>query len=151
MKVLVTGGAGHIGSHIVERLIDRGDEVLVIDNYQTGRRDNLQSHENLSIVEDSIANTELVCKVFEDFKPEILVHAGDTVLQGTPVLKVGSTGYSTGPHAHFEVRINGEYVQPLDYITSYSNQTTETNAEPSNENITNTTKIELETKNEVEE
>lgn len=75
MKVLVTGGAGHIGSHIVERLIDRGDEVLVIDNYQTGRRDNLQSHENLSIVEDSIANTELVCKVFEDFKPEILVHA----------------------------------------------------------------------------
>ena len=82
---------------------------------------------------------------------EILVHAGDTVLQGTPVLKVGSTGYSTGPHAHFEVRINGEYVQPLDYITSYSNQTTETNAEPSNENITNTTKIELETKNEVEE
>lgn len=75
MKVLVTGGAGHIGSHIVERLIDRGDEVLVIDNYQTGRRDNLQSHENLSIVEDSIANTELVCKVFEDFKPEVLVHA----------------------------------------------------------------------------
>lgn len=82
---------------------------------------------------------------------EILVHAGDTVLQGTPVLKVGSTGYSTGPHAHFEVRINGEYVQPLDYITSYSNQTTETNAEPLNENITNTMKIELETKNEVEE
>lgn len=51
---------------------------------------------------------------------EILVQAGDTVFQGTPVLKVGSTGYSTGPHAHFEVRINGEYVQPLDYITSYS-------------------------------
>lgn len=55
---------------------------------------------------------------------EILVQAGDTVFQGTPVLKVGSTGYSTGPHAHFEVRINGEYVQPLDYITSYSNQNT---------------------------
>ena len=51
---------------------------------------------------------------------EILVAVGDTILQGTPVLKVGSTGYSTGPHAHFEVRIAGEYVQPLDYITSYS-------------------------------
>lgn len=52
---------------------------------------------------------------------EILVNVGDTVFQGTPVLKVGSTGYSTGAHAHFEVRIAGEYVQPLDYITSYSN------------------------------
>lgn len=45
---------------------------------------------------------------------------GDIVTQGTPILAVGSTGYSTGPHAHFEVRIKGEYVEPLDYITSYN-------------------------------
>ena len=51
---------------------------------------------------------------------EILVNVGDTIYQGHPVLKVGSSGYSTGPHAHFEVRINGQYVEPLDYITSYS-------------------------------
>ena len=51
---------------------------------------------------------------------EILVEVGDIVFQGHPVLKVGNTGYSTGPHAHFEVRINGEYVEPLDYITSYN-------------------------------
>lgn len=75
MKVLVTGGAGHIGSHIVERLIQKGDEVLVIDNYQTGRRDNLQPHKNLRIVEESIANTEKVFQVFDEFQPEILVHA----------------------------------------------------------------------------
>lgn len=75
MKVLVTGGAGHIGSHIVERLLERGDQVLVIDNYQTGRRDNLKEHENLVVVEDTIANTEKVFEVFESFKPEILVHA----------------------------------------------------------------------------
>lgn len=75
MRVLVTGGAGHIGSHIVERLLERGEEVLVIDNYQTGRRDNLMPHDNLKIVEDSIANTEMVFREFEEFKPEILVHA----------------------------------------------------------------------------
>lgn len=51
---------------------------------------------------------------------DILVSVGDVVTQGTPVLTVGSTGYSTGPHAHFEVRVNGEYVEPLDYITSYN-------------------------------
>lgn len=56
---------------------------------------------------------------------EILVEAGHTVEQGTPVLKVGSTGYSTGPHAHFEVRVNGEYLNPLDYITSYNESKTE--------------------------
>ena len=51
---------------------------------------------------------------------EILVQEGDTVFQGDPVLKVGSTGYSTGAHAHFEVRVNGGYLDPLEYITSYS-------------------------------
>lgn len=70
---------------------------------------------------------------------EILVNVGDTVYQGTPVLKVGSTGYSTGAHAHFEVRINGDYVQPLDYITSYSTGGNVENNEQNNQNSINTT------------
>lgn len=48
---------------------------------------------------------------------EILVSVGQTVKRGENVLKVGSTGYSTGPHAHFEVRINGVVTDPLPYIT----------------------------------
>lgn len=47
---------------------------------------------------------------------DILVQLGDLVSQSTPVLKVGSTGYSTGPHAHFEIRINGNTVNPLDHV-----------------------------------
>jgi murein DD-endopeptidase MepM/ murein hydrolase activator NlpD len=53
---------------------------------------------------------------------EICVEVGDKVNQGQTVLKVGSSGYSTGPHAHFEIRINGEYLNPLDYISPNNNQ-----------------------------
>ena len=49
---------------------------------------------------------------------EILDEVGQEVKRGDEVLKVGSTGYSTGPHAHFEVRINGQYVDPIPYITT---------------------------------
>lgn len=49
---------------------------------------------------------------------ETLVQVGQTVKRGDAVLKVGSTGYSTGPHAHFEVRINGVTTDPLPYITN---------------------------------
>lgn len=47
---------------------------------------------------------------------EIVAKLGDLVSSGDVILKVGSTGYSTGPHAHFEIRINGETVNPLDYV-----------------------------------
>lgn len=44
LRLVVTGGAGFVGSHLVDKLIDRGDEVIVIDNFFTGRKDNLVHH-----------------------------------------------------------------------------------------------------------
>jgi UDP-glucose 4-epimerase len=75
MKVLITGGAGFIGSYLADRLLERGDEVLVIDNYSTARRDNLTPHPNLEIVEGTIADSRLVYGLFEDFKPDVVAHA----------------------------------------------------------------------------
>ncbi len=45
-----------------------------------------------------------------------LLQAGGFVERGTPIAEVGSTGHSTGPHVHFELRINGEQVNPADYL-----------------------------------
>jgi len=75
MKVLITGGCGFIGSHIAERLLAQGDQVLVIDNFETGRRDNLAPQANLTIVEGTIADQKLVDKCFDDFVPDKVVHA----------------------------------------------------------------------------
>jgi UDP-glucose 4-epimerase len=75
VKVLITGGAGFIGSHLAECLLRRGDSVLVIDNFATGRRDNLQPHEQLTLVEGTITDPELVETTFANFQPDIVIHA----------------------------------------------------------------------------
>jgi UDP-glucose 4-epimerase len=75
MKVLITGGAGFVGSHTADQLLARGDEVLVIDNYATGRRDNLVPRPNLRVVEGTIVDGELVHRLFDEFQPDCVIHA----------------------------------------------------------------------------
>lgn len=74
MKVLVTGGAGQIGSSVIDLLLTSGDYVVAIDNFATGRRDNLAPHRNLTLVEHSIADADVIERLFSDFKPEVVVH-----------------------------------------------------------------------------
>ena len=73
MKVLITGGAGFIGSNLADRLLDEGHQVLSIDNYATGRRDNLTERDGLTIVEGSITGEELD-RAFADFAPDHVAH-----------------------------------------------------------------------------
>jgi UDP-glucose 4-epimerase len=75
MKVLITGGAGFIGSHLADRLLAQGADVLVVDNFATGRRDNLAPHERLTIVEGTVADSGLVMQTFAEFRPDVAVHA----------------------------------------------------------------------------
>ncbi len=61
MKYLVTGGAGFIGSHLVEELLRRGETVRVIDNFATGKRENLQPFlDNIELIEGDIRSYHIV-------------------------------------------------------------------------------------------
>ncbi|HAJ05548.1 MAG TPA: NAD-dependent dehydratase [Chloroflexi bacterium] len=67
MKAIVTGGAGFIGSHLVDRLLDMGCNVTVIDNLSTGRLDNLQhviDHKSLQFYEQDITNWDEIQDLF---------------------------------------------------------------------------------------
>ena len=72
MKVLVTGGAGFIGSHIVDRLRADGHEVCVIDDLSSGSRDNLPADVPLHVVD--IVDTQAVATVFASEKPDAVCH-----------------------------------------------------------------------------
>ena len=74
MKVCVTGGSGLVGSTVIDLLLAQGDEIVAIDNFATGRRDNLKPHPRLQLIEDSIADARIVAGVIADFRPEVVIH-----------------------------------------------------------------------------
>jgi len=74
MKTLITGGLGQIGSHIAEMMLERGDEVLVIDNLATGRREHLADHPRLQIEIGTISDRDLVNSLVDKFRPDAVVH-----------------------------------------------------------------------------
>jgi UDP-glucose 4-epimerase len=66
LKYLVTGGAGFVGSHLVDELVLRGDSVIILDDFSTGRRENISHHEGnplVHIVEGSILDITVVDKL----------------------------------------------------------------------------------------
>ncbi len=82
MKVLVTGGAGFLGSHLTDRLLAEGNEVLVLDNFETGRLENLAPHENLTLAEGTIADRAQVDDAFQKLDPDVVAHAACSYKDG---------------------------------------------------------------------
>lgn len=70
MRVVVTGGAGFIGSHVVDALLARGDEVLVVDSLATGRRENVADRADLRVLDVR----EPLDAVFAEARPEVVFH-----------------------------------------------------------------------------
>src|SRR3954451_7998837 len=76
MRALVTGGAGFIGSNLVDALLERGDQVTVLDDLSTGRRENLEQAlaNGAELVELDIRDAEALFETMERARPEVVFH-----------------------------------------------------------------------------
>ncbi|RUT40716.1 UDP-glucose 4-epimerase GalE [Paenibacillus anaericanus] len=79
MAILVTGGAGYIGSHTVAELLNRGKEVVVIDNLQSGHRESLLGGK---LYEGDLRDKELLAKLFTENEIEAVIHFAANSLVG---------------------------------------------------------------------
>ncbi|MGH9371372.1 MAG: GDP-mannose 4,6-dehydratase [Vicinamibacterales bacterium] len=80
MRVLITGGAGFVGSHLAEALLERGDEVFVLDNLSTGSIDNihhLKSHPRFHYTIDTVSNEPLLAEMID--RCDTVVHLAAAV------------------------------------------------------------------------
>ncbi|AWQ03315.1 NAD-dependent epimerase/dehydratase family protein [Bordetella bronchiseptica] len=75
MRILITGGAGCLGSNLIEHWLPQGHEVFVIDNFATGKREVVPPTTGLTVREGSVADADLVDECFAAFQPDIVVHA----------------------------------------------------------------------------
>ncbi len=82
MRILVTGGAGFIGSHVIDRLVERGEEVLCLDVFNDDyspaiKRRNIETHvasRAITLAEGDICDAKFIRDVFEKFRPQKVVH-----------------------------------------------------------------------------
>jgi UDP-glucose 4-epimerase len=72
VRIVVTGGAGFIGSHVTDAFLERGDEVLVVDDFSSGNRDNLPG--GATLAELDIADEDRVRAAFSEFDPDFVCH-----------------------------------------------------------------------------
>ena len=75
MRILITGGAGCLGSNLIEHWLPQEHQILVLDNFATGKREVVPPVSGLELREGSIADLRLVEACFADFQPEVVVHA----------------------------------------------------------------------------
>lgn len=74
MRILLTGGAGCLGSNLAEHWVPQGHSLLVLDNFATGKRDSIPPLPGVEIQEGTVADEGFVQKCFAAFKPEVVIH-----------------------------------------------------------------------------
>jgi UDP-glucose 4-epimerase len=118
MRIFVTGAAGQVGSHVVDSAIARGDEVVGIDNFATGREVHIALSSQYKFIKGSISDTELVDRLVGEFKPEVIVHTAaaykdpddwltdvDTNIRGMVNLVNAAKTQSVGRFVYFQTAL----------------------------------------------
>ena len=86
MRILITGGAGFIGSNLIEHWLPQGHEIFVIDNFATGKCEVVPEVPGLAVKEGSIVDQALVDACFAQFQPEGVIHAAAAYLLAPRIL-----------------------------------------------------------------
>ncbi len=106
MRILITGGAGCLGSNLIEHWLPQGHEILVIDNFATGKREVVPEIPGLTVREGSIVDEALVNACFAGFLPEVVIHAAaaykdpDDWVEDSRTNVIGSTYVARAAKAH---------------------------------------------------
>ena len=99
MKVLVTGGAGFIGSNLIEKLLEQDYEVISIDNYSTGSKNNHHNHKGVKYVESDIRNID---DYSLDGKPGVIFHLA-AIARITPSFEHPEDYFTTNANATLKI------------------------------------------------
>ena len=118
MRIFVTGAAGQVGSHVVDSAIARGDEVVGIDNFATGRDVHVAASSQYNFVNGSISDSALVIRLIGEFKPDVIVHTAaaykdpddwltdvDTNIRGMVNLVNAAKEHSVGRFVYFQTAL----------------------------------------------
>ena len=111
MRILITGGAGCLGSNLIEHWLPQGHEIHVIDNFATGKREVVPEVPGLTVREGSIADADLVEASFAEFRPEVVIHAAaaykdpDDWVEDSRTNVIGSAHVARAAKAHGVTRL----------------------------------------------
>lgn len=106
MRILITGGAGCLGSNLIEHWLPAGHDIFVVDNFATGKRDVVPEVPRLTVREGDIADQAQVQDCFDAFKPDVVVHAAaayknpDDWVEDTRTNVLGSAHVARAAKAH---------------------------------------------------
>lgn len=107
MRILITGGAGCLGSNLIEHWLPQGHQIFVIDNFATGKREVVPQVSGLTVREGSIADEPLVQECFASFKPEVVIHAAAAYKDPDDWIEDGRTNVIGSGHVARAAKAHG--------------------------------------------
>jgi len=107
LRILITGGAGCLGSNLIDHWLPEGHEIFVIDNFATGKREVVPDVLGLTVKEGTVADEGLVNNCFEEFKPEVVVHSAASYKNPDDWDEDGRTNVIGSAHVAKAAKANG--------------------------------------------